>query len=90
MNLFLGRDEHHRREQKRFVANAHGLSSLLEMKPGVDSCTQIFLDKLGSYADRKESFGLGSWLQYYSFDMVGDSFSLRNSDSLKEGEMWTA
>jgi cytochrome P450 len=85
MNLFSDRDEQHHREQKRLVANAYSLSSLLEMEPGVDSCTQIFLDKLGGYADRKESLDLGAWLQYYSFDVVGEFVFAKKLGFLEEG-----
>lgn len=85
MNLFSDRDEQHHREQKRLVANAYSLSSLLEMEPGVDSCTQIFLDKLGSFADRKVPVNLGAWLQYYSFDVVGEFVFAKKLGFLEEG-----
>jgi cytochrome P450 len=85
MNLFSDRDEQHHREQKRLVANAYSLSSLLEMEPGVDSCTQIFLDKLGSFADRKAPVDLGAWLQYYSFDVVGEFVFAKKLGFLEEG-----
>ena len=57
------------------------------MEPGVNLCTQIFLDKLGSYADRKESLGLGldAWLQYYSFDVVGEFVFAKKLGFLEEG-----
>jgi cytochrome P450 len=86
MNLFSDRDEQHHREQKRLVANAYSLSSLLEMEPGVDSCTQIFLDKLGSFADRKEPVDLGAWLQYYSFDVIGEFVFAKKLGFLEEGQ----
>lgn len=85
MNLFSDRDEQHHREQKRLVANAYSLGSLLEMEPGVDSCTQIFLDKLGSFADQKIPVDLGAWLQYYSFDVVGELVFAKKLGFLEEG-----
>ncbi|EMC93694.1 hypothetical protein BAUCODRAFT_76509 [Baudoinia panamericana UAMH 10762] len=72
MNLFSTRDETQHREQKKKIANAYTLESLLKMEPAIDECSKLLLDKMHEYADRKEAFDLGTWLQYYTFDVIGE------------------
>ncbi|KAJ5197949.1 pisatin demethylase [Penicillium cinerascens] len=85
MNLFSTRDERFHRDQKRPVANAYSMTSLLELEASVDSCTQIFLSQLRNFADRKASVDLGVWLQYYAFDVVGEITFAKKLGFLEEG-----
>lgn len=41
------------------------------MEPYVQECTQVFLDKLGSFARSGESINMQHWLQCYAFDVIG-------------------
>lgn len=85
MNLFSTRDEKFHRDQKRPVANAYSMTSLLELEASVDSCTQVFLSQLRNFADRKTSVDLGVWLQYYAFDVVGEITFAKKLGFLEEG-----
>lgn len=85
MNLFSGRDEKFHRDQKRPVANAYSMTSLLELEAAVDSCTQLFISKLGYFADRNVPVDLGTWLQYYAFDVVGEMTFAKKLGFLEEG-----
>ena len=60
------------RNQKRPIASAYSLQSLLAKEDAVDSCTSLFMHRLGEFADREEPVDLGTWLQYYAFDVVGE------------------
>lgn len=85
MNLFSTRDEKFHRDQKRPVANAYSMTSLLELEPAIDSCTQIFTSQLGKFANQKTPVDLGTWLQYYAFDVVGDVTFAKKLGFLEEG-----
>ncbi|KAL2856972.1 cytochrome P450 [Aspergillus pseudodeflectus] len=85
MNLFSTRDEQFHRDQKRPVANAYSMTSLLEMEPAVDSCTEIFFSRLRDFADQKKPVDLGTWLQYYAFDVVGEFTFGKKLGFLQEG-----
>lgn len=85
MNLFSTRDEQFHRDQKRPVANAYSMTSLLELEPAVDSCTEIFRSQLQNFADKKRPIDLGTWLQYYAFDVVGEFTFARKLGFLQEG-----
>ncbi|OJJ30776.1 hypothetical protein ASPWEDRAFT_117503 [Aspergillus wentii DTO 134E9] len=85
MNLFSTRDEQYHREQKRAVANAYRMNSLLEMESSVDSCTDVFISQMGKFADAKKPVDLGIWLQYYAFDVVGELTFSKKLGFLGEG-----
>jgi hypothetical protein len=78
MNLFSTRSETEHREQRKKVAGAYTLESLLKMEPEIDDCSKLFLSKLEGFADRGEPVDLGKWLQYYG----GPSVSSRSSSSV--------
>jgi cytochrome P450 len=86
MNLFSTRDEMFHREQKRPVANAYSMTSLLELEPAVDSCTEIFINQLARFANSKKPVDLGMWLQYYAFDVVGEFTFAKKLGFLQEGK----
>ena len=65
MNLFSTRSEAEHREQRKKIANAYSLESLLKMEDAIDSCGKLFLDKMQPYADEGRPVDLGEWLQYY-------------------------
>lgn len=85
MNLFSTRDEKYHRDQKRQVANAFSMTSLLDLEPAVDSCTEIFTAQLRTFADSETPIDLGTWLQYYAFDVVGEFTFARRLGFLEEG-----
>ncbi|KAL4746079.1 hypothetical protein BDW72DRAFT_185667 [Aspergillus terricola var. indicus] len=85
MNLFSTRDEQFHRDQKRPVANAYSMTSLLELETAVDSCTTLFLSRLRDFADKKRPVDLGTWLQYYAFDVVGEFTFAKKLGFLEEG-----
>jgi hypothetical protein len=62
MNLFSTRDEAYHKEQNKLVANAFSMTTLLDLEPAVDSCSMMFMQKLGGYADSGQPVDLGTWL----------------------------
>lgn len=85
MNLFSTRDEKFHRDQKRPVASAYSMTSLLDLEHAVDNCTRIFTSQLGKFAERKAPVDLGIWLQYYAFDVVGEITFAKRLGFLEEG-----
>lgn len=72
MNIFSTRDERYHHEQKRPIAAAYSLTSLLAKEDAIDSCSRLFMEKLRSFVDRNKPVDLGQWLQYYAFDVIGE------------------
>ena len=54
---------------KRQVGNAYSLASLLQCEKEVDSCIDLLMQRLDSFASQNQVVDLGSWLQYYAFDV---------------------
>ncbi|KAL4878833.1 cytochrome P450 [Aspergillus karnatakaensis] len=85
MNLFSTRDEQWHREQKRHVASAYSMTSLLELEPAVDSCTELLVSRLRQLAGQEKVVDLGTWLHYYAFDVVGELTFAKKLGFLAEG-----
>jgi cytochrome P450 len=72
VNIFSTRDPQEHRDQKRKIANAYRLSNLLQSEDAIDSCSTLFMERLGEFVSKNEPVDLGAWLQYYAFDVVGE------------------
>ncbi|KAB8068606.1 cytochrome P450 [Aspergillus leporis] len=86
MNLFSTRDERYHRDQKRPIASAYSMSSILEMESSVDSCTGIFLSQIRKMIATKTPIDIGMWLQYYAFDVVGELVFAQKLGFLEQGQ----
>lgn len=66
--MFYVRDESLHKTMKRPIANAFSMSSMIELEPAANACTEIFerklLEKQGAPID------LGTWLHWYAFDLI--------------------
>ncbi|KAB8230873.1 cytochrome P450 [Aspergillus alliaceus] len=85
-NLFSTRDELFHREQKRPIASAYSLGSILEMESAIDSCTEIFQSQIQRLAQTKTPIDFGMWLQYYAFDVVGEITFAQKLGFLEQGQ----
>jgi hypothetical protein len=72
VNLFGTTDEEYHRKLKRPVANAYSLTTLLSSEQAVDSCTQLLVSQLTRFADGNTPVDFGEWIQFYTFDTVGE------------------
>ncbi|KAH7171270.1 cytochrome P450 [Dactylonectria macrodidyma] len=64
----IARHAHQRRE----IASAYSMTSLVELEPFVDECTRIMCERLRDlFAQSRTPVDLASWLQYYAFDVIG-------------------
>ena len=69
MNLFSTRSEAEHREERKKIANAYSLESLIKMEDTIDDCGRLFIEKMREYADQGKAVDLGAWLQYYGIQM---------------------
>ncbi|KAF2479962.1 putative P450 monooxygenase [Neohortaea acidophila] len=72
-------DEVQHAAMKKPIANAYSLSTLKEFEPLLDSTTAVFLSRLDDlFASTGKVCDLGTWLQWYAFDVIGElTFSQR-------------
>jgi hypothetical protein len=70
-NLFNTTREDFHATIRRPVASAYSMTTLLRYEPFVDNTSQVFLRRLNQlYADTGKVCDLGTWLQYYAFDVM--------------------
>jgi hypothetical protein len=74
--IFSVRDEAAHKAIKRPVANAYSMSTMRELEPMNDACSEIFLHKLEGMVGMDVDFG--EWLHWYAFDVISSiTFSNR-------------
>ncbi|KAK7423705.1 hypothetical protein QQX98_000895 [Neonectria punicea] len=60
------RHAHNRRE----IAAAYSMTSLVELEPFVDRCTKVMCEKIDElFVSGRKPLDLASWLQFYAFDI---------------------
>jgi cytochrome P450 len=73
---FSVRDESEHKAKKRPVANAFSMSTMRELEPMNDACSEILARKLQERVG--EEIDLGTWLHWYAFDVISSiTFSNR-------------
>lgn len=68
-SMFSVRDPTEHQALRRPVAQKFSMSSIRSMEPLADECTGIFLAATDNLAG--ELVDLGTWLQWYAFDVIG-------------------
>ncbi|KAE8423593.1 cytochrome P450 [Aspergillus pseudocaelatus] len=68
-SMFSVRDPSQHQALRRPVAQKFSMSSIRAMEPFADECTDIFLDAMRNLEG--QSVDLGTWLQWYAFDVIG-------------------
>jgi hypothetical protein len=62
-DLFTQTNEKAHAAYRRIVGGVYSLSSILKNEPGLDETLELFLERLGSFADSNEAFDFGLWLE---------------------------
>ena len=74
--IFSVKDETIHKAKKRPVANAFSMSTMRELEPMNDACSEILLRKLREREGQE--IDLGRWLHWYAFDVISSiTFSNR-------------
>ncbi|KAK4646039.1 hypothetical protein QC761_206840 [Podospora bellae-mahoneyi] len=77
--LFNTQDDALHRAMKRPIASIYSMSNLVEFEPHVDTTIRFFLTKLDEISAKDgQTVDLGTWLQWFAFDVMGEiTFSKR-------------
>ncbi|KAJ6041289.1 uncharacterized protein N7446_010820 [Penicillium canescens] len=70
VNLFAMQDVKAHGVARRQLANYYSMSSMVHYESYVDECVRIFCGKLEGFSKSKQSINMGTWLQYYAFDVI--------------------
>lgn len=77
--LFNTPDETYHRLMKKPIASIYSMSNLITFEPYADSTLRVFFEQLDRrYAQTGQECDLGTWLQWFAFDFMGEiTFSHR-------------
>lgn len=65
-------DEKEHTRYRKIVAPVYSLANILKHEDYVAKCTNLFLERMTEFADKKEPVDIGHWFQMYAFDVVGE------------------
>ncbi|OAL30862.1 hypothetical protein AYO20_08555 [Fonsecaea nubica] len=61
-------------ERRRIVNHVYSLSNVLQSEASIDRVTTVMVEKLTQLAQRGQDCDLGTWIQWYTFDVIGELF----------------
>ncbi|KAF2819337.1 cytochrome P450 [Ophiobolus disseminans] len=73
-DMFTNRSERDHAAYQRIVAHIYSLSSVMKSEPGIDQTVQLFIRRLGEFADSDQEFDFGLWLEMFAYDNIGVVF----------------
>ncbi|KAH8591216.1 cytochrome P450 oxidoreductase [Bisporella sp. PMI_857] len=73
-NYFTMMDEKLHASRRRITNSIYSMSSVLESEPYIDLCSELFVERMGEYADQGVAVDFGQWLQMYAFDVIGELY----------------
>jgi hypothetical protein len=62
-DLFTDDDENRHAAHRKLVGHIYTLSSMLKNESAIDDTNTLFMTRIGEFADRKEAFDFGKWLE---------------------------
>ncbi|KAH8651948.1 cytochrome P450 [Tricladium varicosporioides] len=71
-NLFTTRSEQYHAHLKRASVTAYSMTSLADLEPYVQPVIDMFLKRIGEIGDGGKAIDIGTWLQYFTFDALGE------------------
>lgn len=85
-NLFSTKNDEFHAKQKRSVATAYSMTSMLAFEPYVDNCSELFFRRLDElYVNPQQPCDLGKWLQLYAMDVIAEVTFGKRFGCLEEG-----
>lgn len=86
-DLFNTQDDNLHRAMKKPIAGIYSMSNLIEFEPYVDSTIALFFKRLGEVQSKsRQPCDLGTWLQWFAFDVMGEITFSRRLGSLDKAK----
>ncbi|OQE14117.1 hypothetical protein PENSTE_c038G09347 [Penicillium steckii] len=68
---FSSMDEKLHSQRRKIVNGLYSMSSIVKSEPVIDTCTELFMTRMGEYAEQGQIVDLATWVQWYAFDVIG-------------------
>lgn len=50
------------------------MSSIVKFEHFIDVCTELFMTRMGEFAEQQQPVNLATWVQWYAFDVIGELY----------------
>jgi hypothetical protein len=50
------------------------MSNIVKSEPLINTCTELFMTRMGEFAERRQLVDLATWVQWYAFDVIGELY----------------
>ncbi|KAL3455993.1 cytochrome P450 [Aspergillus heterothallicus] len=71
---FTSTDEKLHGQRRKIVNNIYSMSNIVKSEPLIDTCTELFMTRMGEFAERSQLVDLATWVQWYAFDVIGELY----------------
>ncbi|KAL4926772.1 cytochrome P450 [Aspergillus undulatus] len=72
-------------DRRRIVSNVYSMTSVLQSEQYIEKCIDVWIAKLRSMADAKESFDMWLWTRMYAYDVIGELYFSKMFGFLESG-----
>jgi hypothetical protein len=83
-DMFSNRSEKDHAAYQRVIGHIYSLTSVLKSESELNATGELFIQRLGEFADRGEEFNFGLWLEMYCYDNIGVVFFGQSFGFLKD------
>ncbi|KAF3031966.1 hypothetical protein E8E11_001884 [Didymella keratinophila] len=73
-DAFTNLNERQHAERRKIISSSYSMTSIEKLEDKIDRCTQVLVKKFGECAENDASVDLSEWVQWYTFDVVGELF----------------
>ncbi|KAL4948676.1 cytochrome P450 [Aspergillus filifer] len=71
---FAQMDDTKHAARRKLVNSVYSMSSVLESEEYIDNCIDLFMEKMDRFSKTEEKIDLGKWVQWFTFDIIGELF----------------
>ncbi|CEN61002.1 hypothetical protein ASPCAL07672 [Aspergillus calidoustus] len=71
---FTSTDEELHGQRRKIVNNIYSMSSIVKSEPLIDTCTELFMTRMGVFSKQRQLVDLATWVQWYAFDVIGELY----------------
>ncbi|KAL2783796.1 cytochrome P450 [Aspergillus keveii] len=71
---FTSTDEKLHGQRRKIVNNIYSMSNIVKSEPLINTCTELFMTRMGEFAERRQLVDLATWVQWYAFDVIGELY----------------
>ncbi|KAH8705962.1 cytochrome P450 [Talaromyces proteolyticus] len=73
-DLFTTINEKVHSQRRKIVNNIYSMTSIVKSEDLIDICSELFLQRIGEFAETKNPVDIAKWVNWYTFDVIGELY----------------